>query len=391
MTAELEEQVRSSLRRRADSIDVEIPEPRLEPSGVAHCRPRRLEIVAVAAGLLLFVAVGVAIALAGRETPAPTAVDGPAVGALGAIIEPGALVSMPSPWQLDRFSFMSEAAAAATLNPNVIVSDGLGNVVEQRATTNVEYEFADGSRTIQVHFYELGTRQPTITTPEPPVVEVRGTQGYYLDYGDWRYRIQWDEGGRTWDVDAYGFTSLDQLAAELGSLRWQDDAAWSEQAPRGLADAILANRDGSVGWSANGDPHLSVTPAAVRTPTPATQDTVPSIEGPVMSASRCQAPQPTTAIYMNVNATPEETQRVEAYLAQSPLVESYEYLDQQGAYEEFRELFPDSPEMVDSVSPSDLPPSFAVVADETFSRTLPGSGLTGIKTVIDGPCSATPH
>jgi hypothetical protein len=254
----------------------------------------------------------------------------------------------------------------------------------------VEYGFADDARTFQLHFYPLGSREPTVTTPEPPLVEIRGTTGYYLDYGAGRYRIQWDEGGRTWDVDGNGFATLDDLAATVDTLRWEGDTDWAAAAPTGLADAILANPDAGVGWYEQRDPQL-VVQSAWTSPTTTVPVTPDAPNQPALTGTRCeQQPQPTLVIYMRTDASASDIAGVDQYLRTVGGIESYAYLDQAETYAEFARQFADSPEMVASVTPADLPTSFTVVAPEATARALSTSGLPGIKTAIDMPCSAHP-
>jgi cell division transport system permease protein len=66
-------------------------------------------------------------------------------------------------------------------------------------------------------------------------------------------------------------------------------------------------------------------------------------------------------VFMRPEATPEQNDAVENAIEASEAVKSYTYLDQQAAYEEFKELFSDKPELVDSVTPEVLPPSYRVV------------------------------
>jgi len=403
MTVDLEGRVRASLRRRAESLQVEVPEPdlgRLPTNTGPRGRARRLELVAVAAALALFVGAGLVIALAGREGTSPTVAHrptstAPAADGLSAVIMPGALVSMPSPWLLQRFSFTSGAMFDGTQSSDSRMIDGNGSVVPtEQARSVVEYGFGDGSRTIQLHFYALGDRVPTVTSPEPPLVELRGTTGYFLDYGDGRYRVQWDEGGRTWDVDGHGFGSLDDLVTTLAALRQETDTDWAAFAPAGLPEALLGNPDGNVSWNEAGDPRLVVDPGSTRS-RHSSPTTNPGSEaepdGPLLSASRCADPRPSLVIYLRTNATPAEIDAVAEFLRSADGVERYDYLDQEGSYVEFSEIFADSPEMVASVRPSDLPSSFTVVADESTARSLADPGLPGIQKTFVMPCSDHPY
>lgn len=65
-------------------------------------------------------------------------------------------------------------------------------------------------------------------------------------------------------------------------------------------------------------------------------------------------------IFMQPTATEDQLAAVQEALDESPQVDSVDFIDQQEAYEEFTELFADSPEMVQSVTPEILPPSYRV-------------------------------
>lgn len=65
-------------------------------------------------------------------------------------------------------------------------------------------------------------------------------------------------------------------------------------------------------------------------------------------------------VFLNPDATQEQIDAVGRDLDDSPDVRSVEFVDKEGAYEEFKTLFSDSPEMVDSVRPEDLPASYRV-------------------------------
>ena len=66
-------------------------------------------------------------------------------------------------------------------------------------------------------------------------------------------------------------------------------------------------------------------------------------------------------VFLNSDATQQQIDAVRQDLADSPEVERTTYVDQQASYEEFKQLFADQPELVSSVKPEDLPPSFRVV------------------------------
>jgi cell division transport system permease protein len=65
-------------------------------------------------------------------------------------------------------------------------------------------------------------------------------------------------------------------------------------------------------------------------------------------------------IFMNVDATDGQVQAVQRQLSNDPDVRSYRYLTKQDALEEFRRLFRDQPDLVNSVDAASLPSSFRV-------------------------------
>ncbi len=92
-------------------------------------------------------------------------------------------------------------------------------------------------------------------------------------------------------------------------------------------------------------------------------------------------------VYMNTNASQDQIDAVAQALSESPEVEGYTFFDQQASYDEFKRLFADSPEMVDSVQPEDLPPSYRVKpvnksADSVKSLADTFRDRAGVKDVI---------
>ncbi len=65
-------------------------------------------------------------------------------------------------------------------------------------------------------------------------------------------------------------------------------------------------------------------------------------------------------VFMRVDASPAQHDLAVSTLENSPDVESYEFFDQEQAYQEFLEEFADSPELTNNVQPGDLPPSYRV-------------------------------
>ena len=66
-------------------------------------------------------------------------------------------------------------------------------------------------------------------------------------------------------------------------------------------------------------------------------------------------------IYLNPEVTTEQQRSVQRDLDENPDVRSYTFVDQDETYQEFRRLFEDSPQFVETVTPEILPPSYRVV------------------------------
>lgn len=92
-------------------------------------------------------------------------------------------------------------------------------------------------------------------------------------------------------------------------------------------------------------------------------------------------------VWMQVDATRAEDQSIRGLLRESPGVKDYTYMDQAATYDEFREIFADSPELVESVTPDILPPSYRVVPadpDVDVVKELGEQflGQPGVRTVV---------
>ncbi|MBW3669716.1 MAG: permease-like cell division protein FtsX [Actinobacteria bacterium] len=70
------------------------------------------------------------------------------------------------------------------------------------------------------------------------------------------------------------------------------------------------------------------------------------------------------SIFMQPDAPPNQSEAVESELSTMPEVKSFDYVDQEEAYTEFKQMFASSPDMVESVTAQDLPPSYRVVPKE---------------------------
>jgi cell division transport system permease protein len=92
-------------------------------------------------------------------------------------------------------------------------------------------------------------------------------------------------------------------------------------------------------------------------------------------------------VFLRADATQAQIDSVEKALESSPEVDSYEFVNKEAAYAEFKKLFADSPELVDSLVAADLPPSFRVepVNKEVDAVDSLGSQFTkspGVKQVV---------
>jgi len=67
------------------------------------------------------------------------------------------------------------------------------------------------------------------------------------------------------------------------------------------------------------------------------------------------------SIFMKVGVAPNQSQAIERELSQMPEVKKVIYIDQQEAFAEFKRMFENSPDFLESVEAKDLPTSYRVV------------------------------
>ncbi|MDP9070424.1 MAG: permease-like cell division protein FtsX [Actinomycetota bacterium] len=67
------------------------------------------------------------------------------------------------------------------------------------------------------------------------------------------------------------------------------------------------------------------------------------------------------SVFMLPEASPSQSEAIERELSQMPEVKKVTYVDQQAAFREFKRMFANSPDLVESVEAKDLPPSYRVV------------------------------
>jgi cell division transport system permease protein len=84
-------------------------------------------------------------------------------------------------------------------------------------------------------------------------------------------------------------------------------------------------------------------------------------------------------VYLQPTVTPEQTAAVKRDLVANPDVKSATYVNQDETYQEFKNLFKDSPQLIESVDATILPPSFRVaprIKDPQVVKAL-GDQFTG--------------
>lgn len=75
-------------------------------------------------------------------------------------------------------------------------------------------------------------------------------------------------------------------------------------------------------------------------------------------------------VFMQPEATEDQAAAVQRQLDDSTQVERYVYFDQEETFEEFKSLFQNTPQIVESVTPDILPPSFRVVPVDKSAETI---------------------
>ena len=92
-------------------------------------------------------------------------------------------------------------------------------------------------------------------------------------------------------------------------------------------------------------------------------------------------------VWMDPEASSEQDGAILEAINTSPEIRDFTYVDQVEAYEEFKDIFSDTPELVEVVSPDVMPPSYRIVPvdpDADVVEELAGQfeGRPGVKTVV---------
>jgi hypothetical protein len=223
MTDDVEQQLRTRLHARADGV-TSTPPPSTTIVRAARARERRRRSVvggvAVAAlagaGALAFVPRDRAVPIGmGAETPQPPGSTAPAVPAPRVPAGPGEVTRILVPgWSVERYL----AHPPDPGNPHMVNGD-------------VEYQFQNAGRRLQVHFYEAADFD-TRTGGRAPTATVRGTQAVVSEYDGTRWRLDWIEDGRIWEIDAKPI-ELNDLLAVVETIDHPDEATWQAALPAG--------------------------------------------------------------------------------------------------------------------------------------------------------------
>jgi hypothetical protein len=96
---------------------------------------------------------------------------------------------------------------------------------------------------------------------------------------------------------------------------------------------------------------------------------------------------PMTYVYLMPLATPQEVDGVRKELVDR-MLEPYEFLDREVSYREFQRLFADDPDLVESITPEELPESFRIATEVSTEDVAVLETLPGVLRVEEG-CPAT--
>src|SRR4051812_3199970 len=91
------------------------------------------------------------------------------------------------------------------------------------------------------------------------------------------------------------------------------------------------------------------------------------------------------SIFMKADASPEELDAVARELRAMPEVKKVRFVSKQGAYDEFRKMFQNSPDMLESLSVEQMPPSYRVVPRQAEQIDLVGNRFKnrpGVRDVV---------
>ncbi|MBV8984888.1 MAG: FtsX-like permease family protein, partial [Acidimicrobiia bacterium] len=91
------------------------------------------------------------------------------------------------------------------------------------------------------------------------------------------------------------------------------------------------------------------------------------------------------SVFMKSDAAPQEIDAVDRELRSTPEVKKVRFVTKQGAYDEFRKMFSNSPDMVGTLSVDQMPPSFRVVPRQAAQVDVIGNRFkdaAGVRDVV---------
>ena len=88
-------------------------------------------------------------------------------------------------------------------------------------------------------------------------------------------------------------------------------------------------------------------------------------------------------VFMNPDADLDQDTAIRHVLDTSPAIDSYDYIDKAAAYDEFETLFADKPELVESVTPDVMPPSYRIVPNELARQFSAQPGVREVATATE--------
>jgi cell division transport system permease protein len=89
------------------------------------------------------------------------------------------------------------------------------------------------------------------------------------------------------------------------------------------------------------------------------------------------------SVFMKADAAPEEIDAVDRELRAMPEVKKVHYVSKDAAFAEFRKMFSNSPDMLESLSPDKMPPSYRVVPKQAEEVDLIGNRFKNRAGVLD--------
>lgn len=262
MTTDIDSEIRSTLRRWAADVTVGEVDP--ADASLTRAFPpadRRHRAPLVGAAAAIVVAGGIVAALLARPGPTrvhTTGVAGtPGAGVTKSTVPDATKPSVPGTTLGQPAMIVLSGAPGWHLSYFLDVPGG-----PQLRYTEYHFTNAKGGY-LQVSFYPPGTRGHQ--SLHPMAIEVRGVTGVLTQEGARRYRIDWTELGRTWEVDGSPFANPQALVSLVAHLRVVDRATWKASLPAAaspVAAAVTAHPHLEVSWSA-GSPVTCSSPPVV--------------------------------------------------------------------------------------------------------------------------------